>query len=272
MSDEASGPGEQWAVRRCPSCGAVSDGSLPHCPACGQTLAAAEGTPDIGKWVSAGWALFLRDIPIAVAIPLIVIVPTIGFLAAGYFGMIAMAIVSEHESSLPGRMPVILGVLAGTMVLTWGLAVPALQAGAYSCFLHGIRTGRLTADSLWAGFRRWWACTWVSCLLGGAAVLCLPFVFVLVGIPLLFGLFTLHWLSLFRIVDKGRGGVEALSFGCRVLSRRPWAMLVYSLLVFALMNAGVMGAYIGVFVSVPIGYGILAASYDSLSKEQELTA
>jgi hypothetical protein len=49
-------------------------------------------------------------------------------------------------------------------------------------------------------------------------------------------------------------------------------MLVYSLLVVTLMNAGVMGVYIGVLLSVPIGYGILAASYLSLSQEYGLAA
>jgi len=40
----------------------------------------------------------------------------------------------------------------------------------------------------------------------------------------------LQWLSLFRIVDKGSGGMEALSFAYRVVGRRLWSMLVYSLL------------------------------------------
>jgi len=41
--------------------------------------------------------------------------------------------------------------------------------------------------------------------------------------------------------------------------------------VFSLMNAGVMAMYIGVLISVPIGYATLAASYEALSKEQEPT-
>jgi hypothetical protein len=226
----------------------------------------------MGKWASAGWRLFLSDIPMAVAIPLIVIVPTIGFLAAGYFGLVAIAILGEHQASLVRTSPLIIVALVGALSLIWGVALPALHGGVYACFLQGIRTGRLTVDHLWAGFRHWWACTWVSCLLAGASVLCLPFALILVGLPLCLGVFTLQWLALFHIVDKGRGGVEALSFAWRVLSRRPWAMLVYSLLVVTLMNAGVMGVYIGVLLSVPIGYGILAASYLSLSQEYGLAA
>ena len=272
MLEETTSPEQPYAVRRCPSCGAVSDGSPHSCPSCGHMSVAGDGAFDIGKWVSAGWALFLRDIAMSVAILLVVIAPIVCLCVGSYFGIIVMAMLSEPKSAVPRAVPIMMGAVLGAVALIAGLVVPALQAGACSCFLNGIRTGRLTADSLWTGFRHWWACTWVSGLLAGAELLCLPFMFVLVGIPLLFGLFTLHWLSLFRIVDRSRGGVEALSFSFRVLSRRPWAMLVYYLLVFTLMTAGVMAMYIGVLISVPLGYGILAASYDSLSKEQELTA
>jgi len=153
--------------------------------------------------------------------------------------------------------------------LAWGAAAPSVQGGVYACFLQGIRTGELKMDQLWAGFRRWWACTWVSWVLGGAAVICLPLVFLLIGIPLLFGLLTLHWLALFHIVDKGEGGIAALSFAVRVLRGRLWFMLVCTLIAFAVMSAGVAGIYLGVLVTAPIADAALAASYDSLSREQE---
>jgi hypothetical protein len=153
--------------------------------------------------------------------------------------------------------------------LVWAVAVPALQGGVYACFLHGIRTGELKMDRLWAGFRRWWACTWVSWVLGVAILICLPLMFVLIGIPLALGLLTLHWLALFRIVDKGEGGMAALSFAVHVLRRRLWFMLVCTLIASAVMSAGVAGIYLGVLVTAPIADAALAASYDSLSREQE---
>ncbi len=244
--------------------GYVQSELTPACPACGPSA-----DVDIGGWVSAGWTLFVRDIPIAVAIPLIVVIPVIALAMPGYFGMFGMAIISEERSHLPAIVPIAFGALFGMIFLALGVFWPALQGGVYACFLQGIRTGRLTADNLWAGFRRWWACTWVSWLLGGASVLCLPLLFILVGFPLLLGLLTLQWLSLFHIVDKGKGGMEALSFSWRVLRGRLWVMLVYTLLMFTLMNAGVAAFYFGVLVTVPIGDAALAAGYDALSKEQE---
>lgn len=269
--EETTSPEQPYAVRHCPSCGAVSDGSPHSCPSCGHMSVAGDGAFDIGKWVSAGWALFLRDIAMSVAILLVVIAPIVCLCVVGYLGVIVMAIPGEPQSGVPRVVSTVMGAVLGAVVLIAGLVVPALQAGVSSCFLNGIRTGRLKADSLWAGFRHWWACTWVCGLLTGGTILCLPLGFLLVGIPLLLGLNTLYWISLFRIVDKGRGGMEALSFAYRVLRRRLWSMLVYSLLVFSLMTVGVMAMYIGVLISVPLGYGILAASYDSLSKEQEPT-
>ncbi|UCC67400.1 MAG: zinc ribbon domain-containing protein [Armatimonadota bacterium] len=257
------------AERRCPSCGAASDESARYCPSCGRALVGRAAGTDIGNWVSAGWALFLRDIPIAIAIPLIVVIPAVGFFILGYFGFFTLAIVAEEASGAPYIVPIVLGALLGAEAVFLFLVIPALQGGIYACFLQGIRTGKLTADNLWAGFRRWWACTWVSALLGGAAVLCLPLMFILIGLPLLLGLLTLHWLSLFRIVDKGGGGIEALSFACRAFRGRPWIMLVYTLLMFILMNAGVAAMYFGVLVTIPIADAAFAATYDSLSKEQE---
>jgi hypothetical protein len=205
----------------------------------------------------------------AVGIPLIVVVPTIAFAVLSYFGIFGIAFLSEERPHLPSVVPIVFGALLGAIVVIFALTIPALQGGIYACFLQGIRTGKLTAENLWAGLRRWWACTWVSWLLFGAGLLCLPLVFILVGIPLLLGLLTLHWLSLFHIVDKGRGGMEALSFACRALRGRLWVMLLYTLLMFALMEAGVTAVYFGVLATVPIADAALAACYDSLSKEQE---
>ncbi len=265
----APGSGQPGVEGRCPSCGAASEESARYCPSCGRALVGGAGDIEIGNWVSAGWALFLRDIPMAIAIPLIVLIPAVGFCVLGYFGFFALAIIAEEVSGMPHLVPILMGALLGAGLLFFFLALPALQGGVYACFLQGIRTGKLTADDLWTGFRRWWPCTWVTCLLVGAAALCMPLMFLLIGIPLVLGLLTLHWLSLFRIVDKGRGGIEALSFAWCAFRGRPWIMLVYTLLMFTLMNAGVAAMYFGVLVTVPIADAALAAGYDSLSKEQE---
>jgi hypothetical protein len=93
--------------------------------------------------------------------------------------------------------------------------------------------------------------------------------FILVGFPIMVGIGSLLWLALFRIVDTGRGGMEALSFAWGVMRGRLWLMLVYTLLVMTVMNAGVMCMYIGVVVTVPIGLAALAAAYDSVSGEPD---
>jgi len=262
----APGSGQE---RRCPFCGAAADAAAPSCPYCGRALPARVGDTDIGKWVSAGWAVFLTNIPVAVALPLLVVISTIGFFMLGYFGFFAVAILADEGVGIPRLVPIGLGAILAAIALLLAVTVPALQGGVFACFLQGTRTGKLTADHLGVGFRRWWACTWVTWLLGGAMMLCLPLMFILIGFPLLLLLYTLQWLSLFHIVDKGRGGMEALSFACECLRGRMWIMLVYTLLMLVLMNAGVAAMYMGILVTVPIGYAALAASYDSLSREQE---
>ncbi|MBE9565895.1 MAG: hypothetical protein IMF16_04020 [Proteobacteria bacterium] len=96
--------------------------------------------------------------------------------------------------------------------------------------------------------------------------------FILVGIPIALAAQSLLWLSLFRIVDKGQGGIEALSFAWGVMRERVWMLLVYTLVVFILMNSGAMFMYLGALVTVPIGIAVLAAAYESLRREQEPTA
>ena len=92
--------------------------------------------------------------------------------------------------------------------------------------------------------------------------------FVLIGIPVYIGIITLMWLSLFRITDSHKGGLEALSFAWNIMRGRLWTMLVYTLLVLTLSSVGIMGMYIGVLVTVPLGIAALACCYDALSRKE----
>jgi len=268
------GPGseEPAAGFRCSSCGTVTSQPARYCPSCGRRLAGEAPDMDIAGWVEAGWRLFLRNIGLAIGIPLIVIVPMIAFFVFGYFGFIGVAVLSDGAPRALRVAGIALGALLGLGALVLALAMPALQAGIYACFVDATRTGKLTTGNLWAGFRHWWACTWVTGLLGFAMVMTLPLALVVIGIPLHLGLFSLMWLSLFRIVDERRGGMEALSFAWRVMHGRLWMMVLFTFLIYILMSAGVMGMYFGVVVTVPIGMGALAAGYDSLSKKERLPA
>ena len=151
------------------------------------------------------------------------------------------------------------------LLCTW----PALTGGVYACFLEGMRTGKLTTGRLWSGFRHWWSFVWVTVVIAVASVLCFPCMCVLIGIPLVLGVGTLGWLAYFRIADKGRGGGEALTFAWNALRGRLWMMLVYTLIVAVVMNAGVMGMYIGVVVTAPFGIMAYAAAYEALRKKME---
>lgn len=252
-----------------PACGHLPDASARYCPQCGRPLTPAAPAWDLTDWVKAGWALFLRDMPMAIAISLLVVVPAIVLVVFGYFGGIGLAMLTDPNTDAPEVLGLVLGGMLALLMLAVWVALPALQTGAYACFLEGIRTGKLSADKAWVGFRNWWSCSWVSWALWSASLLCLPLMFILVGFPLALGLGTLLWLALFRIADTGRGGMEALSFAWGVLRDRLWLLLVYTLLVMTVMNLGVMLMYIGVVVTVPIGLAALAAAYDSVSRERE---
>jgi len=253
----------------CPSCGVGQAAAVPCCPDCGRPWAAAPPEGDITGWVKTGWALFLSNIPMAIGLALLAVVPVIAFFIFAYFGMLGVAILADSEVDAPHVLAILLGAILGLMAMALALAMPALQAGVYACFLDGIRTGKLSAHNIGAGFRNWWSCTWVAWALGAALVLCIPLMLILVGIAASLAVQSLLWLSLFRIVDKGRGGIEALSFAWGVMCKRPWMILVYTCLVFVLMNSGAMCMYFGALVTVPIGIAVLAAAYESLRREQE---
>lgn len=257
------------AGRYCPACGALAQELARYCASCGQTLAAAVPEVDVGGWIQAGWRVFISNLSLAIAIPLVVVIPMMGLFVLGYFGVIVMAVLSDPEAGTPPILPIVAGAGLGLVAFILALAMPALQAGVCACFLQGVRTGKVTADSLWDGFHHWWACTWVSWALGIAMTVCLPFTFILVGIPGLVALQSLGWLSLFRIVDTGEGGMDALSFAWQVLRGRLWMVLLSTFLIGVLMSAGAMGMYIGVVVTVPIGTAALAAGYDSLRKKHD---
>ncbi len=257
------------AERHCPSCGFSIEVLARYCPACGRPLADKAPDVDIAGWVHAGWRLFADNIPMAVGLPLVLIIPVFAFLMLSYFGAIGLAIMFDPKSHTPTIAPIILGSVLGTILVVGALVMPPLQAGVYACFLQGIRTGKLTAERFWEGFRHWWACTWVAGVLGLAMIVCLPFIFVLIGIPAMVGLGGLMWFSLFRIVDKGCGGAEALSFAWGIMRGRFWMMLLFMFLASLLMNAGAMAMYLGIVVTFPIGTAAFAAGYHALSKRQE---
>lgn len=264
-----SGPEQPAVGEPRPSCGHVAAAPARYCPHCGRPWTSAAPESDITAWFKAGWALFLSDIPMAIGISLLVVVPAIAFAVFGYLGFFGVAVLADPKIGAPKVLALLLGALLALLVVGMAVAVPALQAGVYACFLEGIQTGRLSPNRVWAGFRNWWSCTWVSGALWSLVLLCLPLMFILVGIPIALAIGSLLWLALFRIVDKGRGGMEALSFAWGVMRDRLWPMLVYTLVVMTLMNAGVTCMYIGVVVTVPIGIAVLAATYDSVSRERE---
>jgi len=233
----------------------------------GEAAASAKPEVDIGGWVKVGWDLFAKNIGPAIGIPLVVLVPAIGSVLAGYSGVMILAVLSDQHKRGGALIAIeVLGVVFGVGLLILALAMPALEAGTYACFLGGIRTGKLTAANLGAGFRQWWACTWVTWVMGLVTLLCLPFVIILVGLPLLCGIHSLRWLALFRIVDQGRGGMEALAFAWNAMRGRLWMMLLFTFLMVTLMTAGASAMYFGALVTAPVGVAALAAGYEAMSK------
>lgn len=256
--------------RRCASCGAPLDESARYCPSCGRPAERAAPDVDIAGWVKAGWDLFAENIGPAIAIPLVMLGPLAAFAIIGYAAFIGIAIAADALGHAHGGVivAILTGAVFGLIGLFFALVMPALHVGIYACFLDGMRTGKLTAVKLGTGFRSWWACTWVSAVLGAAMIACIPFTFIIVGIPVFYGLFSLLWLALLRIADRRKGGLEALAFAWGTMRGRLWMMLLFTFLMNVLMSAGVQAMYLGVFVTVPIGMAALTAAYHDLSKRQ----
>ncbi len=255
--------------RRCAYCGSPVDESARYCPACGRLPHQPAADVDIARWMKRGWEMFVSNIGPAIAIPLVMLGPLLALAIIGYFGFIGAAFAAsafEHTHARAGAIvAAVMAGIGGLIVLSLLLVLPALSAGIYACFLDAVRGGRLTAARLGAGFRSWWACTWVSWALGAGMVACLPFMVILVGMPVFYGLLSLWWLSLLRIVDQQRGGLEALDFAWQTMRGRMWMMLLFTFLMFTLMNAGMAAMYLGMLVTTPIAMAALTAAYDDLS-------
>lgn len=231
-------------------------------------LAAAPPDVDVGGWFKAGWDLFVKNAGPAIGIPLVALGPAIILVVLGYIGTVIVAVLSD---TMRGGAVVTavasLGALIGLLGLIVVLVMPALWAGICACFLAGIRTGKLTTDNLGVGFRNWWACTWVVWLLYLGILLCVPFLLILVGLPLIFALISLGWLAVFRIVDRNCGGGEALEFAWNAMRGRLWMMLLFTFIVVALIYAGQSAMLVGIVVTTPIGIAAFAAGYDALTRQ-----
>ena len=238
-----------------------------HCAACGGSAAPAPVRVDIDGWVRASWNLFVENPAAAILIPLVMLVPAIVVGVAGFLGGLLMVAVVGGDRAQP-LMASIVVIFFGLVYLALALVVPALSAGIYACFRDGIRTRKLTAARLFDGFRssaNWWACTWVTGALGLAMAVCTPFVLVLVGIPALFAVSSLLWLSLLRILDRGQGGSEALSFAWNAMRGRLWMMLGFTFLMMVLQNIGVLAFGVGLLVTTPLAFGAYAAGYEAIA-------
>jgi len=272
MHDEPSFEQQPPQLRRCASCGSPLDEAARHCSSCGAPTDYAAPEVNIEGWIRAGWDLFVKNPAAAILIPLVMMAPAalLGALL-GIFGGLSFAAIFGGlgmRSHASWAMIAAAAGVFGLLYLALALIMPALTAGIYACFLAGIRTGRLTAAHLGDGFRNWWACTWVVWVLDLAALICMPFVLILVGIPAIVGVVSLMWLSVLHIVDKGRGGAEALSFAWNVMRGRLWMMLLFTFLAFLLQSLGAIALYVGMLVTTPIMLGGLAAGYNALSKQE----
>jgi len=252
---------------QCPSCGSALESSAQSCPACGWPVGQQSPGVDVDGWMKAGWKTFAGNIAPAVAIPLVVIVPYAVLFLAAYVGFLITVMLAG-----PGRDPITAlkfgGIFFGVVIVIFALVMPALMAGIYACFLEGVRTGKVTASNLGAGFRNWWACTWVTWVLNLVILVCTPFAMILIGIPLVLGFGSLAWLAMLRIVDKGCGGIEAFTFAWDAMTGRMWGMIAFTLFALAVMTVGVAAVYIGVLVTWPIGTAALAAAYVDLSRKR----
>jgi hypothetical protein len=268
MTEETGSPppGEQ----HCSGCGAAVNPLASYCSSCGRPLGIVPPEVDIGGWVQTGWRLFTGNVATAIGLCLLLVVPVFMTLGLLYFGGFGLVFFSTPGPEVPKTGLVVVASVMGTGVLLLVLLLPAMRAGIMACFLDGMRTGKLTTGKLWVGFRHWWACTWVSWLLGLALLISLPFNLILIGIPISLGINTLLWLALFHIGEQERGGGEALAFAWNALRGRFWPMILSTLLVGLMMGAGAMAMYFGVIVTVPLGLASFAAGYDALSRQSNL--
>ncbi|HUT73565.1 MAG TPA: hypothetical protein VM221_01870 [Armatimonadota bacterium] len=235
---------------------------------CGRALDYAPPDVDVGGWVKRGWDVFVNNIGPSIAIPLVMLVPLIGLGILVYVGIIGAVITADAVGARGEKIALAaMGSLFGLLGLFVAFLMPALLGGIYACFLAGARTGKVTAAHLGDGFRQWWACTWVCWVLGAASLVALPFTLVLIGLPVLYGIQSLLWLALMRIVDTRRGGMDALDFAWNAMRGRLWMMLLFTFLMTTLMNAGVSAMYLGALVTTPIATAALAAGYDALSRK-----
>jgi len=225
---------------------------------------------DIAGWIKAGWELFVGNIGMAIVLPLLVMGAGLALGLIAYGALVVGVITGASEGHGFNWLPFsMMAGVSGFGCLALALVMPALGAAVLACFLDGIRTGKLSTARLDTGWRNWWACTWVVWVMGAMTLACLAFAAILVGLPALVAVATLSWLALFRIVDRGQGGNEAMSFAWNALRGRLWMMLLFTFLIGLLRSAGVVMLGVGVLITTPIAMGALAAAYNALAMPRE---
>jgi hypothetical protein len=158
--------------------------------------------------------------------------------------------------------------LAAVAILEFSLVglllVPALAIGMFRFNLSSIRNQSVTISDIFRGFDLFgpslaWAFVHTLLIILGSLLCILP------GIYL-----SIAWVfSLMILADKKYGFWESMEISRQVVTAN-WGWMLLLLLVSAVIGVlGVLGCFIGLFITIPFSYLMLAAAYTRAFDSQD---
>ena len=216
---------------------------------------------DLGDCISRGWELVKNNFWPVVGTTTLVLIAI--FVINQIFGLFTRSAINDmivqHQLSPRGIFIVVLVMIISAPVYT------IFTAGLFKYYLKLIRGENAAIGDAFSGFGPHLG----QLVLLSLAQIVLIFVgYILCVVPGIY-LAVAWYFAVPLVIDKGLGFWEAMELSRKMVNKH-WFLVFAFLLVYGLLSmAGLIACFIGIFVTLPIGFASLMFAYETIFSERQ---
>ena len=218
---------------------------------------------DLGDCISRGWELVKNDFwPVVGTTTLVIFII---FIINQIFGLFTRSAINDmvvqHQISSRGIFIVVLVMIISAPVYT------IFTAGLFKYYLKLIRGENVVIGDAFSGFGPHFG---QLVLLSLVQTILIFLGYLLCVVPGIY-LAVAWYFAIPLIIDKGLGFWEAMELSRKMVNKH-WFLVFAFLLVYGLLcMSGIIACFIGILVTLPIGFASLMFAYETIFSERQAT-